>query len=164
MDKPVMVVGGGDTAMQEALFLTKFASRVYLIHRREQFRGAKILEEQLRKNTRVNIVLNALPVSIDGDGVVRSVTFKDRLREEDRTISVSGVFIFVGMAPHSTFVKKMLETDTSGHIKTDVNMKTSREGVFAAGDVRSGNMRQIALACGEGVSAALNVRDYLNSL
>lgn len=160
--KSVMVLGGGDTAMQEALLLTKFASKVYLMHRRDRFRGARIMEEQLRNNPKAELLLNALPLSINGDNVVRSVTYRDRRSGEAHTLDVSGVFIFVGTQPNSAFVAHMLETDAVGHIKTDVGMRASRRGVFAAGDVRAGNMRQIALACGEGVLTALHVRDYLN--
>jgi len=158
-ERPVAVIGGGNSAMEEALFLARFASRVFLVHRREEFRGAKILEERLRANERVELVLSARPVGIEGKEAVEALVVRQGGRE--RSIPVSAVFFFVGVKPNSGWLQGVLELDEAGRIITDEGMRTSLPGVFAAGDVRSGNLRQISIACGEGTVACLAAREYL---
>ena len=160
-DRVVAVIGGGNAALEEALFLTKFASRVYLIHRRDKFRGEKFVVGELEKTGKVNFVMDSLPISINGENGVESITVKNKLTEKEKLIEVEGVFIFVGVEPNTEFLQGVVEMDEGGFIKTDVNMRTSIPRIFAAGDVRAGNLRQIAIACGEGTVAALSVRDLL---
>ncbi|MEA1926696.1 MAG: thioredoxin-disulfide reductase [Candidatus Auribacterota bacterium] len=160
-DREVAVIGGGNAALEEALFLTKFASRVHLIHRRDKFRGEKYVVGELEKNNKVSFVLNSLPVSINGKDAVESITVMNKLTEKEETIAVEGVFVFVGVEPNTEFLQGVLELDEGGFIKADMAMRTSVPGIFTAGDVRSGNVRQIAAACGEGTVAALSVRDLL---
>ncbi len=163
-DRNVAVVGGGNAALEEALFLTKFASRVYLVHRRDEFRGARILADRLKENPKVEFVLNALPVSINGEERVASITVRDKPSGEERKIDLAGVFVFVGVEPNSDFLKGVIDLDESGRVVTDAGMRASRPGLFAAGDVRAGNLRQITIACGEGATAALSVREYLEGI
>ncbi len=163
-DQAVAVVGGGNAALEEALFLTGFVSRLYLIHRRREFRGEKILVEELKKNPKVELVLDSSPVSINGDDAVTSITVEDVSTGRRRDIELAGVFIFVGVEPNSGFLSDVVELDGGGHVKTDLRMGTSRPGIFASGDIRAENVRQVAAACGEGTVAALSVRDHLRKL
>lgn len=160
-DKVVAVVGGGSAALEEALFLTKFVSRLYLIHRRDKFRGEKIIVEELEKTGKVEFVLNSLPQTIEGSDFVESIIVKNKLDDRPRTLKLDGVFIFVGVEPNTEFLKGVVELDKAGFVKTNPAMLTSVPGIFAAGDLREGNVRQIATACGEGTVAALNVRNLL---
>lgn len=160
-DRVVAVVGGGNAALEEALFLTRFASRVYLIHRRDKFRGEKFIVGELEKTGKVTFVMDSLPVSINGNNGVESITINNKLTEKEEVIEVEGVFIFVGVEPNTEFLQGVVEMDEGGFITTDPSMLASLPGVFAAGDVRAGNVRQIAVACGEGTVAALSVRDLL---
>ena len=160
-DRIVAVIGGGNAALEEALFLTKFASRVYLIHRRDKFRGEKYVVGELEKTGKVTFVMNSLPISINGNNEVESISIKNKVTDKNESIAVEGVFIFVGVEPNTEFLEGVIEMDEEGFIKTDVNMRTSVASIFAAGDVRSGNVRQIAAACGEGTVAALSVRNLL---
>lgn len=160
-NKEVAVVGGGNAALEEALFLTKFASRVHLIHRRDKFRGEKFVVGELEKTGKVTFVMDSFPVSINGENGVESITVKNKLIEKKELIEVEGVFIFVGVDPNAEFLQGVVEMDEGGFIKTDPGMRTSAPGIFAVGDVRAGNVRQIAAACGEGTVAALSVRDLL---
>ena len=161
-EKEVAVVGGGSAALEEALFLTKFVSRLYLVHRRDKFRGEKIIVEELKKTGKVEFVLNSLPRTIEGSDFVESVTVSDKLDGRERTLKVDGVFIFVGVEPNTDFLEGVVELDRAGFVKTNPAMLTSVPGVFAAGDLREGNVRQIAVACGEGTVAALSVRNLLS--
>jgi thioredoxin reductase (NADPH) len=162
-NKDVAVIGGGDTAFEEARFLSRFASRVYLVHRRDEFRGTKMLEEELRKSGKVIMVLNALPQAVQGSRTVESLAYRDKVSGEEKRIELSGVFIFVGQEPNSACVRGLVDLNEGGYVVTDGMMRSSRPGVFAAGDVRAGNVRQVAAAVGEGATAAIAARDYLNS-
>jgi len=163
-DRIVAVIGGGNAALEEALFLTGFVSRLYLIHRRKEFRGEKILVEELKKNPAVELVLDSSPVSINGEELVASITIRNNTTGRSRDIDLAGVFIFVGVEPNSGFLADAVELDESGHVKTDLRMRTSRAGIFAAGDIRAENVRQVAAACGEGTAAALAARDHIRKL
>lgn len=161
-NKEVAVVGGGSAALEEALFLTKFVSRVYLIHRRDKFRGEKILVEELKKTGKVEFVLNSLPQTIEGSDFVESIVVKNKMDSGRRILKVEGVFVFVGVEPNTEFLTGAVELDRAGFIKTNTAMLTSEPGIFAAGDLREGNVRQIGVACGEGTVAALSVRNLLS--
>jgi thioredoxin reductase (NADPH) len=160
-NRDVAVIGGGNAALEEALFLTKFASRVHVVHRRNEFRGAKILEEQLLKTGKAHFELSSVVLSINGRERVESVSLLNKETGNKKELDVAGVFIFVGVTPNTVFLKDTVALDETAHVDTDASMKSSRSGVFAAGDVRAGNLRQIAIACGDGTTAAFAVRDHL---
>lgn len=160
-EKEVAVIGGGNAALEEALFLTRFASRVHLVHRRASFRGEKYVVGELEKTGKVNFVMEAIPVSINGDPAVESLTVKNRPTGREEEIPAEGVFIFVGVEPNTGFLRGVVDLDGAGFILTDRELTTSAPAIFAAGDARSGNIRQIAAACGEGTAAALGARSLL---
>lgn len=159
--KEVAVVGGGNAALEEALFLTRFASRVHLIHRRDRFRGEKYVVGELEKTGKVNFVLESVPVSINGERAVESLTVKSRADGREEEIQAEGVFIFVGVEPNTAFLQGAIDLDENGFILTDPKLRTSAARVFAAGDARSASIRQISAACGEGTAAALGARGFL---
>ena len=158
-DKVTAVVGGGDAALEEAHFLTRFASKVYLIHRRDQFRGAEILQKRALNNTKIIPILNTVVESINGDEKVNSVLLKNKTGETKK-LDTDGVFIFVGFDPNVSFVDEKL-LNANREIIVDMNMRTEIPGLFAAGDIRSGSKRQIVTAAADGATAALNVYEYL---
>lgn len=163
-DLPVAVVGGGDTALQEALFLTRFASAVTLIHRRDRLRGAKILQERIQEDAKIQILWNSQVTEILGGEEVREIRVIDRISGESRETAVKGIFIFVGSQPNTAFLKDILPLDDQGFIITDEELCTSASGVFAAGDCRKKSFRQIATAVGEGALAAHSAIHYLEEL
>jgi len=163
-NKDVAVIGGGDAAAQDALFLTRFADKVTLIHRRYELRATKILQERLRENKKIKLLLNYVPVSIEGKKFVDSIIVKNKESNEEKIIEVSGIFISVGFLPNSKFLEDLIKLDAAGYIKTDEQMETSVPGIYAVGDVRAKKVRQIAVACGEGTIAAISVRDYLKEI
>ena len=161
-DQEVAVVGGGNTAVQEAIFLTRFAKRVYLIHRRDQLRAQKILQERALANEKITIFWNRVVEEILGQDQVEGVRLRNVKTGEEETLKVQGVFIFVGISPQSEFVKGLLPLDEKGFIITDCEMRTEVPGVFAAGDVRSKACRQIVTAAGDGATAAYMAEHYLS--
>jgi len=163
-DKDIAVVGGGDAAAQEVLFLTKFVKKVILVHRRYELRATKILQERLQQSEKTRLLLNHMLTSINGDTRVNSITAKNRQTGEEKKIEVSGVFIYAGILPNSKFLEGVVELDDLGHIVTNEKMETSVPGIYAAGDVRSKKVRQIDVACGEGTIAAISAGDYIKEL
>lgn len=159
-NKKVAVIGGGNTALQDALYLIKGASEVHLVHRREQFRGSNLLVERIKKSG-VNIHTPYIVKSIDGDDKVRSITITHRDTNSDETIEVDGVFVAVGQTPNTKEFD--LEKDQFGYIITDENMKTSKPNVWAIGDCRAKNLRQIITACSDGAIGAESIIEYLNN-
>lgn len=158
-NKKVAVIGGGNTALQDALYLIKGASEVHLVHRREQFRGSNLLVERIKKSG-VNIHTPYIVKSIDGDDKVRSITITHRDTNSDETIEVDGVFVAVGQTPNTKEFD--LEKDQFGYIITDENMKTSKPNVWAIGDCRAKTLRQIITACSDGAIGAESIIEYLN--
>jgi thioredoxin reductase (NADPH) len=155
-DKPIAVVGGGDSALEEGEYLTRFGSKVYLIHRRDEFRAAPILVEHFDSSDKTEKVLNSVVEEIVGDGKVTGLRVKNTETGELSELEVDAVFPFVGFTPHSAiFEDGLVETDESGHILTDQKMETKTTGLFAAGDVRSQFTRQISNAVGDATIAAL---------
>lgn len=163
-DKAVAVVGGGDTAVQEALFLTKFASRVTLIHRRERLRATGILSERARHNERISLEFNTVVEKIEGSGGVEGLLLKNVLDGSTKQLKAEGAFIFVGYNPATDFAAEVVDLDKLGYIITDDEMHTSAAGVFAAGDCRRKLLRQVVTACGDGATAAVAVEHYINAL
>ncbi len=162
--KDVIVVGGGDTAVEEALFLTRFGKKVTLIHRRDRLRAAKILHERAFANKKIEFLWNSIVCEILGDDKVNGVKVKDLKTGGEKKVSCDGVFIFTGYTPNTDFIGGLLELDDKGYIITDDDMKTSRQGIFACGDCRKKLLRQIVTACGDGATAAFAAQQYVEGL
>ncbi|MGQ9497520.1 MAG: thioredoxin-disulfide reductase [Desulfotomaculales bacterium] len=160
-DQEVAVVGGGDAAVEEAQFLTRFASKVYLIHRRGELRAARSIQEQALKNPRIEPIWHAVVEEIRGENAVEEVVIKDVRDGALRTLPVNGIFIYVGTSPNSYLVEKLVERDERGFIITDEEMRTSVPGLFAAGDIRKKPLRQIVTAVADGAIAAISADRYL---
>jgi len=155
------VVGGGDAAVEEGDFLTRYASKVYVIHRRNEFRAQPILLDRARANPKIEFILDAHVQSIVGDGKVRGLRYERQ--GKDTELAVGGVFIFVGFVPNSKLLKVHVEHDEAGYILTDRNMQTSVPGIWAVGDVRAQLTKQIATAVGDGTTAAVAASAYVSA-
>lgn len=163
-DQEVAVVGGGDTAAEEAIFLTRFASRIYLCHRRDSLRAIKLLQDRVMAEEKIEIVWDTIPLKILGENGVEGIELKNVKTGNIFRKEVHGVFVFVGTLPNTDVVKGKVELDENEFVKTNNEMETSVPGVFAAGDIRSKPFRQIATAVGEGAAATYSVERYLESL
>jgi len=163
-ERVVAAVGGGDTAVQESQFLTKFAKKVYLIHRRDELRAEKILQERAFANEKIELVWDSVVTEIDGLASVEKVTVKNVKTNETKNLAVNGCFIWVGTHPNADFLGDEIQRDDNGFIITDINMATSVSGVFAAGDVRKTPIRQIATAVGDAVISVASAENYLESI
>ncbi len=164
-DKKIVVVGGGNSAVQEALFLTKFASSVDLLVRSDKFRASDVLLHELEKNDKIKVHMNTTTDEIlGGEQFVTKVIGTDKTAGKKVEFEVEGVFIFIGLLPNTQFLRGKIELDEIGLIKTNDRLETNLPGVYAAGDVRSGATMQIASAVGEGATAALRIREYLDTL
>ncbi len=156
------VIGGGDAAIEEGDFLTRYASKVYVIHRRSEFRAQPILVDRARANPKIEFILEAQVRSIDGDHKVQRIRYVQN--GEEKELEVGGVFIFVGFEPNSGLLKAHAKHDASGYFLTDRDMSTSVAGVWAVGDVRAQLTKQIATAVGDGTTAAVAASQYLDRL
>ncbi len=163
-NKEVVVVGGGDTAIDEALFLTKFCAKVNIVHRRDELRATKILQERAFANEKIGIVWNSVVTEILGAGKVESVMLKDVKTGKETLFATSGVFLAVGFSPNTEVARGLVSTDEKGYIITNDDMETSREGLFAAGDCRKKLLRQVISACGDGATAAFAAQKYIEGL
>ena len=163
-ERDIVVVGGGDSALEEAIFLTRFARRVRVIHRRDVFRAGPILVDRARKNEKIEFLLNKQVVSIDGDRLVESVTLKDVVTGEQSVLPTEGVFVFVGHIPNTRVFEGQLALDEGGYVVVDRRQHTSVEGVFAAGEVADPIFRQSVTSAGEGAKAAIESDKYLAHL
>jgi len=153
-DKVVSVIGGGDSAVEEALFLTRFAKKVYLIHRRDKLRATKILQERAFSNEKIEPIWYHVPVRVIGEGVINALELKSRVSGEKKILEVDGIFVYVGLKPNTQFIpENMLELNERGFIVTDCEMRTNVTGLFAAGDVRAKFLRQVSTAVGDGATA-----------
>ena len=160
-DRTVAVVGGGDSALQEALFAARFAARVILIHRRAQFRAAAVLAKDVRDNPKIVLALNKVATRINGETGVESISIDDTRTGTSETLPVDGVFVYVGFDPNVGMLGPEFKRSPSGFLVTDAKMETSVEGIFAAGDVREKTLRQVATAVGDGALAAMSAFAYL---
>ena len=162
-EKTVVAIGGGDTAVQEAIYLTKFAKKVYLIHRRDELRATKILQERAFKNDKLEIVWDSVATGVEGFFGVESVKIKNVKTNEETAIKADGCFIWVGILPNTEFLNESLKTDEAGFIQADKNMQTSVPGVFAVGDVRDTPLRQVSTAVGDGAMAAVSAEHFIEN-
>ena len=163
-NKDVVVVGGGDTALQEALFLTHFAKKVFVIHRRDRLRAAKILQKRAFAEKKIEFVWNATLTEVTGRDFVTGIKIADVYSGKISEISAEGVFIFVGRLPHTGLFRDILRLDAGGYIITDDNMRTSAAGIFAAGDCRAKQFRQVVTAAGDGANAIYSAELYVEEL
>ena len=162
-EKEVAVVGGGDSAMEEALFLTKFANKVYVIHRRDEFRASQIMQDRVLNHEKIEVIWNSTVEKINGEGAVSSVLIKDILDSSEKELSLDGVFVAIGHDPNVGFLNNFVELDEKGYIKTGFTTETSTSipGVFAAGDVADSIYRQAITAAGTGCQAAIDAERWL---
>ena len=166
-DLEIYVIGGGDTAVEEAIFLTKFARKVYVVHRRDELRAAKSIQEKAFKNDKIELIWDSTVEEIKGNGIVNGIVLKNKKTGEIQDIksedSMMGVFIFVGYKPITKLFEGKVDMER-GYIKADEDMKTNIPGVFAAGDVRVKNLRQVVTATADGAIAAVHAEKYLENL
>ena len=161
-DKPIAVIGGGDSAVEEATFLTRFASRVTLVHRRDELRASKAMVARAEKDPKLDFAWNSVVESINGDARVESVTLRDTVTGEHRPLEVSGVFVAIGHDPRSTLVTGQVELDEAGYVKVVAGSQaTNLPGVFACGDLVDHTYRQAITAAGSGCRAALDAERWL---
>lgn len=161
----IAVVGGGDAAVEEAVFLTKFGSKVYIIHRRDQFRAQKIIQSRAFDNEKIEIIWDSVVDSIEGnDKQVTTLKLKNIKNGEQSSLEAGAVFIFIGFTPNSEITREALRRDQGGYIVTDEKMETSIKGIFACGDVRSQLVRQITNAVGDGTTAAVAAEKHIEEL
>lgn len=163
-DKVVVAVGGGDTAVQESIFLTRFAKKVYLVHRRDELRATKILQERAFSNDKIEFLWDSVVTGMDGFFGLEKVNIKNLKTGKASEIEANGCFIWIGILPNTEFIKGDVKTDESGFIFVDTKMQTNVPGVFAVGDVRDTPLRQIATAVGDGAVAAVSAEHYVESL
>lgn len=160
-DRTVMVVGGGDTAIEEALFLTHFAKSVTVVHRRSELRATKILQERAFKNEKIKFIWDSVVEEIKGSDSVQEVVLKNLKTGETTSIPVDGVFVAIGWDPNTAIVKDLVKLNEKGYIITDENMATGVPGLFAAGDLREKSLRQVVTAVADGAVAAVSAEKYL---
>lgn len=160
--KTVAVVGGGDSAVTEALYLSKFASSVKVIHRRDQLRASRIFEERARAEPKIEFIWDTVVTQIEGDIVVRQISLKDTRNDRISALELAGVFVAIGSQPNSTQWQGVLPLDEEGYIITNELMETKAPGVFAAGDVRHNSARQAITAAGDGATAAISMARFLS--
>ena len=162
-DQPVAVVGGGDTAVEEAMYLTKMCSSVTLIHRRDELRANKLAQSRALANEKLNIIYDTVVDEIVGDEKVTQLKLRNKKTDTASTLDVNGVFIFVGYLPNGSFLPAELEVNELGYIVTDEEMATNIPGVFAVGDVRQKKLRQVTTAVGDGGAVMHAIEDYLRA-
>jgi len=163
-DQPVAVVGGGNVALYDALFLARFASKVIVIHRRDQLRATKILQERAFEQAKIEFLWDTVVDSVEGDGKVGGLALRDVRTGSRSDLAVAGVFVAVGLRPNTGFCEGLLDLTPEGFVKVNANMETGVPGIYAAGDIRSGSPRQVVCAVGDGAIAAISAENYLAAL
>ncbi len=162
-EKAVAVIGGGDTAVSDALYLSRFCSKVTIVHRRDEFRASPVLSDKAKQTPNIDLALSCVPVSLVGEKQVEGLEIQDKKTEEKRVLPVSGVFVAVGISPQTDLVKDMVTLNEGRNIVTDEFMKTNIPGVFAAGDIRNTPLRQVITACADGAIAANSALEFISS-
>lgn len=162
-DKKVIIVGGGDSALEEGLFITRYASSVTIIHRREELRASPLLQKRAQDHTKIRFVWNTIVTEVLGSDKVEAVRLKNVKTGEETIHETDGVFIFIGHTPNTAMFKDQLEMDRLGYLKVDEKMRTSREGVFAGGEVADPHFRQVVTSAGMGAAAAIQATRYLEA-
>lgn len=163
-DATVAVIGGGNTAVEDALYLTKFAKKVYIIHRRNELRATKAEQDKAFANDKIEFIWDTVVVDIEGEYEVQGLKLKNVKTSEESVLKVDGVFVAIGLAPNTEIIKGIIDMDEYGYIVTDDDMRTNIPGVFAAGDVRHKTLRQVVTATGDGATAAYVAEKYIDSL
>lgn len=164
-DKVIAVVGGGDAAVEEGAFLTKFGSKVYIIHRRDELRAQKIIQQRAFANPKIEFIWDTVVETINGDGrVVTELALKNVKTGEKSALPVDAIFVYIGFKPNTYYVREQLKVDAGGYIVTNERMETSITGVYAVGDVRSQLVRQVTNAVGDGTTAAVAAEKYIEQL
>jgi len=164
LQRKVAVLGGGDTALSEALHLAKFASEVVIVHRRDRFRAEKILQDRVFKNDKIKIIWDSEVRSFKGDQKLSGIELKNKKTGANETIGLDGAFLAIGTIPNTELLKDFVRLDDNGYVITDISLGTEARGLFVAGEVIKGNRRQVAISAGMGVQAALSCEEYLASL
>ncbi len=159
--KHVLVIGGGNSAGEESVFLTRFASKVTIVTRDTKLSASKVVAEKVAGHPRIDVLTNSTPAEFKGDGKLKSVTIKNTETGAISDLDVDGVFVFIGLSPNAEIVKNIVDVDANGFIVTSATLETSMPGVFCAGDLRAGSTKQAASAAGEGAAVALAMRRYL---
>ena len=162
--KEVAVIGGGDVALEDALFLARISSRVYLIHRRDAFRGAKSLQEKVFATENITVIWNTVVEEVKGENRVETLALRNTVTKEADSLPVSGVFVAVGIQPNTELFDGQVELDKGGYVCAKEEGVTSVPGVFAAGDVRTKMLRQVVTAASDGANVVFSAEHYLNSL
>ena len=162
-DCAVAIVGGGDSAVEEALFLTRFASKVIIIHRRNQLRASKTAQERAISHKKIELMWDTVVEEIKGDKTVSELIVRNVKTGVKSTVAVQGIFVYVGQSPNTSYLKGQIPLDDEGNIITDDRMETKVKGVFAAGDIRRNSSRQVITAAGDGATAAISANKFLNS-
>jgi thioredoxin reductase (NADPH) len=165
-EQVIAVIGGGDAAVEEADFLTRYASKVYLVHRRGELRASRILQQRLFENPKIEIIWNTIVDEVEGDhnGLVKNLKLRDAESGAERDLAAQGMFVFIGFRPNTGIIEGHVDHDDMGYLRTDANMQTNIRGLFAAGDVRSQLTRQVTTAVGDATTAAIAAEKYLKAL
>ncbi len=162
--KDTAVIGGGDVALEDALFLARTCNKVYLIHRRDEFRGAKILQQKVMETENIEVIWDTVVEQINGNGMVESLSLYNRKKDEHDTLAVNGVFVAVGIEPETDLFMGQVGMTSAGYIEAGEDCRTDVEGVFAAGDVRTKQLRQVITAAADGANAITSIEKYLQML
>ena len=161
-EKQVAVVGGGDVALEDAIYLSRFCTKVYLIHRRDEFRGAKVLQDQVKSTDNIEIIYDTVVNSINGAQSVESITVQNTKTDSSSELKVDGIFIAVGTVPNTQILSGLVQMDDKGYVIADETCKTSCPGVFVAGDVRTKPLRQVLTATADGANAITSIQKYFS--
>lgn len=159
-NKEVVVVGGGDSAVEEAIYLTRFCTKVTIVHRRDKLRASKIIQDRAFKNPKINFIWNSTVEEIKGEMGVKEVVLKNKLSGEITKFATNGIFVFIGYIPNNDFLPDVLKRDQGGFIITDMEMKTNIPGIFACGDIRAKDFKQVITACGDAANAVHTAEKY----
>ena len=163
-DKIITVIGGGDAAVEEGIFLTKFGKKIYIVHRRDKLRAQKIIQERAFKNEKIEFIWDTIPVEIKGSEKVESITLKNVKTEKQFEHKTDGVFIFIGFIPNSHLLKEDVKKNSEGYIITNEKMETGIPGIYAIGDVRERLTKQVTTSVGDGTTAAVAAEKYIESI